>query len=60
MVRSEAMHAFLLRMKVPAESDAVLGGGFRMHATGEVDIRGTFTALAVRPRAPRRRALLVE
>mmetsp|Transcript_14818 Transcript_14818/g.28535 ORF Transcript_14818/g.28535 Transcript_14818/m.28535 type:complete len:481 (+) Transcript_14818:69-1511(+) len=46
-INREAMHAFLLRMKVPAESDAVLGGGFRMHATGEVDIRGTFTALAV-------------
>lgn len=40
------MLAFIVKMKVP-ESDPVLGGGFQMHPGGEVDIRGTYTALAV-------------
>eukprot|EP00240_Pyramimonas_obovata_P005810 CAMPEP_0118940664 /NCGR_PEP_ID=MMETSP1169-20130426/31998_1 /TAXON_ID=36882 /ORGANISM="Pyramimonas obovata, Strain CCMP722" /LENGTH=342 /DNA_ID=CAMNT_0006885215 /DNA_START=111 /DNA_END=1135 /DNA_ORIENTATION=- len=42
----ESMLRFILRMKVPL-SDPVYGGGFRMHPTGEVDIRGTYTAIAV-------------
>ncbi len=37
-----------MRMKVPA-TDPVLGGGFQMHPGGEVDIRCTYTALAVLP-----------
>ena len=40
------MLAFIVKLKVPA-SDPVLGGGFQMHPGGEVDIRGTYTALAV-------------
>jgi hypothetical protein len=42
------MLEFIVRMKVPA-TDPVLGGGFQMHPGGEVDIRGTYTALAVLP-----------
>ena len=42
----EKMLAFIVKLKVPA-SDPVLGGGFQMHPGGEVDIRGTYTALAV-------------
>jgi len=39
----QAMWSFLQRMAVPRER----GGGFTVHEGGEVDIRGSFTALAV-------------
>ena len=39
-VDRKGLYAFLLSMKDPS-------GGFRMHDDGEVDVRGTYTALAV-------------
>ena len=39
VVNREALHSFLLSMKDPS-------GGFTMHAGGEVDVRGSYCALA--------------
>jgi protein farnesyltransferase subunit beta len=41
VIDREAMKKFLLRMKDPVT------GGFRMHDDGEIDIRGTYCAIAV-------------
>eukprot|EP00898_Chlorokybus_atmophyticus_P004253 jgi/Chlat1/4829/Chrsp31S04867 len=40
MIDREAMHQYLLSLKDPS-------GGFRVHADGEIDVRGSFTAMAV-------------
>lgn len=39
-INSEALHKFLLRMKDPC-------GAFRMHHTGEMDVRACYTAISV-------------
>eukprot|EP00959_Pyramimonas_sp_CCMP1952_P163747 3423286-Pyramimonas_sp.AAC.1 len=54
VLHSESIRRYILRMKVPP-SDPVYGGGFRMHPTGEVDIRGTYTAIAVSKKSVTRR-----
>ena len=37
----QALYGFIMRMKDPC-------GGFRMHDMGELDMRGTYCAIAVR------------